>query len=188
MHEYRQKIYEFETEAKQKDFAIHGKKVGKLLEDKTRILRYIESEDVSNVIYLVSSGTKIKEFKKEYLLDDEVFDVTGYITRVIFYPSLDTYVFNCHEDGIFDAIDNLSKFTLDDFDSAKFIEEVKEWAEDCDNFTCKYIGKVSELNPSNRHCNFDDETIYFVNTFLKLSIIWKPEEIAAISHVIKNMK
>lgn len=188
LHEYRQKIYEFETETNQKDFAIHGKKVGKLIEDKTRILRHIESEDVSNVIYLVSSGTKTKEFKKEYLLNEDVFDVTGDINRVIFYPSLDTYVFNCHEDYIFEAIDNLSKFTLDDFDSDKFIEEVKSWADDCNNFTCKYIGKAVELNPSNRHCNFDNETIYFVNTFLKLDIIWTQEECDAINQVINNMK
>lgn len=184
---YSQKIYEFETEKEQQAFVTKGENVGKLLEDKTRVLLK-DLEDASNVVYLLSSKKGTKVFKKDYLLDKEVFYTAEDLTKVIFYPSLDTYVFNCHEDCIFEAVQNMSSFSLKDLDYDKFIRELKSSVDDGKQFTCKYIGKAAEVNPDNPHYDFDGECIHVINTYFKLDIIWKSEEIDAINHVINKMK
>lgn len=185
---YKQKVYKFKTKEEQKEFIESGKCAGKLVEEQSRVLHVVDEE---NVTYLASWGNNIKVLEKDYILAQAIFDTyrDNSVTKVIFYPSLDTYVFNCHEDYIMEAVNSLSAFSTKERTTDEFFKEVE------DNFVIesgkklqyKYIGKSIESSPEDLYIT-SDESIYMVSTFPKFDIIWTDEEIAEITNLLYYKK
>ena len=183
---YKQKVYEFKTKLDQSKFIESGKCTGKLVEEQSKVLSVVEDY---NVTYLVASGNNTKVLEKDYILDQEVFDTykNNQVTKVIFYPSLDTYVFNCHEDYIIEAINILSEFSFKERTADEFIKEVEGTLERGKKLQYKYIGKSIQSSPEDLYIT-SDESIYMVSTIPKVDIIWSEEEMNQISNVLYYKK
>ena len=180
-HNYKQRIFEFKSEQEQKQYIVNKKNTGKLIENQNKNLKVIYDE---NVTYLVSCGNNIKVLEKDYVLDDDVFNTIGdnEITKVIFYPSLDTYIFNCHEDYIIDATNSLSDFSDKDTTPEEFVDEVEFALENGTKLEYKYIGKSKEASPENLYST-SNESVYIVSTFPITEIVFSDKSIAALSNV-----
>lgn len=185
---YKQKVYEFKTKEEQKRFIDSGKCAGKLVEDQSRVLHVVDEE---NVTYLASCGNNIKVLEKDYILAQALFNTyrDNSVTKVIFYPSLDTYVFNCHEDYIVEAINILSEFSFKERTTDEFFKEVEDTfaIENGKKLKYKYIGKSIEASPEDLYITLD-ESIYMVSTFPKFDIIWTEEEMGEITNLLYYKK
>lgn len=183
---YKQKVYEFKTKEEQKSFIDSNKCAGRLVEEQSRVLHVVDDK---NVTYLASSGNNIKVLEKDYILAQAIFDTyrDNSVTKVIFYPSLDTYVFNCHEDYIIEAINLLSEFSFKERTTDEFIKEVELALEGGKKLQYKYIGKSIESSPEDLYITLD-ESIYMVSTFPKFDIIWTKKEIDEISNLLYYKK
>ena len=184
---YSQKVYEFKNEKDMQEFIKNGKLKGNLVFE-NREKEIIYKKNKSKFSYLVSSQGKTKEVKKEYFINNEETH-NKEVTKVIFYPSLDTYLFTCHEDYIRGAVDQLTEFTFKGFDIKKFIDAVKEELncslENDKDFSCKYIGNTINLDADDPHCTID-ECVHVINTYLKLDLIFSQSDLDAIKNLIEN--
>lgn len=178
--EYKQNIYEFNTKEELNDF-INGKETNnKLIHQRTgRLINY--SKD--NISYLLRKGDKQKVFYYDSILNEKDFSIgkdfnlldTNFITKVVFFPSGDTYVFNCHEDAINEAVMNLSHFIEEEIGIERFIEEVKSAYNGKRNLKYKYVGKTVDFDVDCVESKY--ESIIFVSNYLKFDFIFTNEEI-----------
>ena len=178
---YKQKVYEFNSEKEQQQFIKNGKNTGKLIENQSRRLKLIDDENVS---YLVSSKDNLKELQRDYVLSDDVFNTyrDNQMTKVIFYPSCDTCVFNCHEDYIVEAVNLLSGFSDKEVSVEKFIETVKETLETGKTLEYQYIGKSKDVNPEDSY-ETCDESVFVLSNYPTVDIIWSNESLDALSNI-----
>lgn len=190
--EYEQKIYEFDSKESKEQFLKGDTNAGKLKEAKKRKLHFKNDKEIT---YIVKSGNGSKILDRNFILNKKIFNtekdswknIENYITKVILYPSLDTYVFNCHEDCVVEAVSNISYFSETEIDTKKFIEKIKSFTDKPEKFKWQYVGKSLDIDPDDPYYT-DDECIHFINTYFKLDFIEKTEEIEAIKAQIYYKK
>ena len=177
---YKQNIYEFNTKEELNDF-INGKETNnKLIHQRTGTLINYNKDNIS---YLLRKGDKQKVFYYDSVLNEKDFSIgkdfdsldANFITKVVFFPSGDTYVFNCHEDAINEAIMNLSHFIEEEIGIERFIEEVESAYNGKRNLKYKYVGKTVDFDVDCVESNY--ESIIFVSNYLKFDFIYTNEEI-----------
>lgn len=185
--EYKQSIYEFSTKEELDIFINEKENKKKPIDQKTSSLLNYKKD---NIVYLLRKDNKQKVLDYDYILDEKDFSVgknidswndERFITKVVFFPSGDAYIFNCHEDAITEAVMNLSRFIEEEISIERFIDGVEEFYSEKHEFKFKYIGKDSDFKFERTGSH--DESIFLISNYLNFDIIWQKEEI----EYLKNM-
>lgn len=175
--EYNQKVYEFEKKEELDEF-INGNKKDR--EPKQILKSTLESRKQENRIYLLANDNKQKVLKKEFILNPEDFDVEDY-TIVVLWPSMDTYVFNCHEDYVNHVIIFEGELIKKEMEVKKFIDYVEEFYNEetrsSKDLKCQYVGKTSNFD-------FDyEESRILVSNYLRFDFISNKEKLDYLTYL-----
>lgn len=176
---YNQKIYEFKTK-EELDAFINGNKKDK--KPKKIVNSTLKTKKEENIVYLVVNGNKQKVLEKEYILDSKKFN--SYYTTVVLWPSMDTYVFNCHEDSIIEANTDAAGLLGKDERFKSFIDLVGYYHDEgkliSNKLECQYIGKTFDFDFD---FDFSISSKFLISNYLIFDIIYEKETLDHLEYI-----
>ena len=195
--DYDQEVYEFNSKEDLMRF-ISGKVKCKPIDV---VSSTIAQKNISNVFYLAKDEVQTKLIEYEHILDPKVFGVNRNdglsskepnLCKIVFWPSMDTYVYNCHEDAIIECASDSNDFMdLNESRMIDFVKKLESWATDVSfdkeyEPKYQYVGKSYEYNPEDNNSTIGESTFLICDYIYFGHIIWTKEQLDWLENNRKN--
>lgn len=195
--DYDQEVYEFNSKEDLMRF-ISGDLECKPVDVVTST---IAQKNFPNVFYVAKDEVQTKLIEYGHILDPKVFFVGSnggfrsqqqYLTKIVFWPSMDTYIYNCHEDAIIECASDSNDFMeLNESRIDMFIKKLESWARGVaygDDYEPKYqyVGKSYGYNPEDDNSTIGESSFLICDYLYFGHIIETKEQLDWLENNRKN--
>lgn len=162
--EYNQKVYEFDTKIELDNFV----NVDDEKKEAKNITKVLPRKQPKNTIYLIKNNGRKKVLEHKFILDPKDFSKES--TTIVIWPSMDTYILNCHEDYVYEGACTFSEISKKEINVENILSEIKLTLLKPNIFKYHYVGKSLNFD-------FEDESRILISNYLGVNIIFKKEDL-----------